>query len=474
MPKIDFPINFKCVFYFILILLSVGIFNINLGTAKDPKLNLLIVTLDTTRADHLGCYGYDKPISRNIDSLAEESVVFDVAISESSITPVSHASIFTGKSPYHHGLRVLHGLIANRLENKQTTLAELWRESGGQTSAFVSAYPVTAAFGLDQGFEFFDADFQQIAGQELISKDGIVNTAISQRGAKETTETAIKWLQNKDNSRKPFFMWVHYFDPHDDMLQPPEHEMQKLLSSLYPTVPQNRAEMLRAIYDCEIYYMDTYLGLLLDKFKEQHLWDNTMIIVVADHGEGLGDHNWWSHGILYQEQIRVPLLIHLPSMKKGKRIKSLVRTIDIMPTILEIMKIQPEKWPDMDGLSIADALLAGKTIESREAYSESVNCLKYGRPDTSEQSDMKNDKLYSLIDNGKKFIYHQVYPYKSELYDIVKDPYELNNLIDQQQDLAGNFLLRLKKMKALSEIMPGMTITDMERLEKLKSLGYVK
>jgi arylsulfatase A-like enzyme len=302
----------------------------------------------------------------------------------------------------------------------------------------------------------------------------MVNTAGSQRGAKETTEAAIKWLQNSNNSQKPFFMWVHYFDPHDSVLQPPAQVMQKLLATLYKTVPQNKSEELRAIYDCEISYMDTYIGLLLAKFKDLNLWNKTMIVIVADHGEGLGDHNWWSHGILYQEQIRVPLLIHLPSMKKGMHIKSLVRTIDIMPTVLEIMEIQPEKWPEMDGLSLTDVLLAGKTIESREAYSESVNMAVYVRLDAAELYDKKMDKLYSLIYNGKKLIYHQMNPGQSELYDIVEDPRELNNLLKQQRDLSVDFFLRLKNKKAFSDIMPSLSPSDMERMEKLKSLGYIK
>jgi len=146
-----------------------------------------------------------------------------------------------------------------------------------------------------------------------------------------------------------------------------------------------------------------------------------------------------------------------------------------MPTILEIMEIQPEKWPEMDGLSLANSLLIDKTIESREAYSESVNIAKYVRLELVEQSDLKNDKLYSLIQDGKKLIYHQLNPHRSELYDLVKDPHELNNLIKEQPNEAHDFFLRLRNMKAFSDIVPSdIKQSDKERLEKLKSLGYIQ
>jgi len=434
-----------------------------------PKMNVLLITLDTTRADRLGCYGYNKPISPNLDQLAAESAVFELAISQAAVTPVSHASILTGLEPYNHGLRVLHGLVANRLDDNCITLPEVWQKSGGQTAAFVSAFPVTASFGLHQGFDHFDAQFQQADGQGLVSQKGTVNTGKSQRRANATTTAAIEWLEKKANPKKPLLMWVHYFDPHDPFLLPPEHILNK-----FHSVSEKKDDLLRAIYDCEVFFMDSQIGRLLEAFKTRGIWDNTIVVVVADHGEGLGEHNWWTHGILYQEQIKVPQIIRIPGMREGRRITSLVRTIDLMPTILDMTEISPSLWPEMDGISLRDAMSTGHTKEELSAYSDSVNILNYGRWDDARKTDHKYDKLYCLIQGNYKLIYHQLKPEETEFYDLSTDPKELNNLTPSNLPEMHALITRLKGLSALSDIMPGMTSSDMERVRKLKSLGYVQ
>ena len=282
-------------------------------SAPPPRYNVLLITLDTMRADHLGCYGYEKPTSPRLDALAQESVVFDLAIAQAAVTPVSHASILTGREPYNHGLRVMHGLVANRLEEDQTTLAEVWRQTGAPTVAFVSAFPVSTAFGLEQGFEVFDEDFPNVDGEGLVSARGTVNTGQSQRRADATTEAATNWLRAQADeftgNGDPFLMWVHYFDPHDPQMLPPKEYMQKGLNEVFRPPADTRADLLRSVYDTEVSYMDAHVGRLLDTFEELGLRENTIVVVVADHGEGLGDHGWWTHGVLYQEQIRVPLMI---------------------------------------------------------------------------------------------------------------------------------------------------------------------
>lgn len=438
-----------------------------------PKLNVLMITLDTTRADRLGCYGYAKPTSPNLDALARESVVFDSAIAQAAVTPTSHASILTGREPYHHGLRVFHGLIDNRLGDSQVTLAEVWQSLGGQTAAFVSAFPVTAAFGLDQGFKRFDADFPQSDGKGLVTRNGVVNTGMSQRRADETTQKAVTWLRSEADLDKPLFMWVHYFDPHDAYVIPPL-EVRKRISQKFKPASKERADFLRAIYDCEIHFMDAQIGRLLNEFEALGLWDNTMVVVVADHGEGLGDHDWWTHGILYQEQIRVPLLIRVPGIHGGSRIRWLVRTIDIMPTILEAAEIGRDTWPDMDGVSLFNEMQTGRNQALRYAYSESLNMLRYSRHDMAGKWDNKNDKQYCLIQGDHKFIYHQLHPKNTEFYNLVDDPKELKNLAGRRPHETNNFLKRLKQLNAFSGFMPGMTPTDRDRLRQLESLGYTQ
>lgn len=441
--------------------------------AEPPKYNVLLITLDTMRADHLGCYGYEKPTSPRLDALARESVVFDLAIVQAAVTPVSHASILTGLEPYNHGLRVLHGLVGNRLEEKQTTLAEVWRKTGAPTAAFVSAFPVTAAFGLEQGFQHFDENFPNSSGEGLVSKRGMVNTGQSQRRADATTEAAAAWLRTNADGGDPFLMWVHYFDPHDPMMVPPKGFMDKQLNSAFRPATDGKADLMRSVYDCEVQYMDAHLGRLLDAFKELGIMENTIVVVVSDHGEGLGDHDWWTHGVLYQEQIRVPLIIRIPGIPGDVRVPSMVRSIDLMPTILEEAGVAKKIWPEMDGQSLAEALRSGKLSQPRTAYSESVNMLNYSRNDTTGYRDSKNDKHYCLIEGQSKLIYHQIRPAENEFFDLTADPLELENLAPQKTAAYDNLLRDLSGLKVFSSIMPGMTDTDLERAKKLKSLGYV-
>jgi arylsulfatase A-like enzyme len=385
------------------------------------------------------------------------------------VTPVSHASILTGLNPYHHGLRVLHGLIANRLSEENSTLAEIWLELGGETAAFVSAFPVTAAFGLDQGFNHFDALFPQSDGKGLVSKEGIVNSERSQRKADKTTKAAIEWLNKKANLDIPLFMWVHYFDPHDPTLLPP----REILDKFKPT-SQRKEDILRAIYDAEVFYMDFYIGKLLEAFKKRGLWNKTIIVVVADHGEGLGDHNWWSHGILYQEQIHVPLIIRVPGMKEGLRISSMVSTIDLMPTILEAAGIHPAIWPHMDGESLIEAMKIGRTTKQRFAYADSVNMLTYNWPGIKDKYDRKNEKLYCLMGGTYKLIYHQLLPNNTEFYNLQTDPRETSNWAVSRPLMMQILMDHLESLNAFSDIMPDIISSDLERIEKLRSLGYIR
>jgi len=349
--------------------------------------NVVLITLDTTRADRLGCYGYASPVSEHLDRLAAQGVLFTRAFSQAAVTPVSHASILTGLEPYEDGLRVMHGVSENQLPTATRTLAEVLCEAGYRTAAFVSAFPVTAHFGLNQGFETFDEDFARGAA-DPISSQGIVETDRVQRRGGETTDRALRWLADAGS---PYFLWVHYFDPHDPKLLPPDE-----FTARYPQPTGREEDILRAWYDIEIAYMDTQIGRLFLALEEAGRWSDTVIVAVADHGEGLGDHDWWTHGILYQEQIRVPLIIRAPGRNPATRVDHLVRTIDIMPTVLALAGVDQAQWPRMSGQSFLPLLDGKGSDPGNVAYADSVNRLTYTF--TPAIRDVKDEMLFAVVD----------------------------------------------------------------------------
>ncbi len=421
--------------------------------------NVLLITLDTTRADRLGCYGYGPETTPHLDALADEGVVFDLAIAQAAVTPVSHASILTGLNPYNHGLRVLHGVSGSRLPEERVSLAETLRDAGYATGAFLSAFPVSAYFGLEQGFDVFDAEFGKNDAPP-INQRGVVNTGSAQRRAEDTNARALEWLGRVDG---PFLAWLHYFDPHDAALLPPEETMAS-----FSAPPGSEKDRLRALYDFEIRYMDAQIGAVFQALRRSRHWENTIVVVVADHGEGLGDHDWWSHGVLYQEQIRVPFLLRSPGLP-ASRVDSLVRTIDIVPTLLALLEMPPDN--SLDGLNLLP-LIGGDTASGpRWAYSDSINRLVYHPVPGVE--DRKTDVLAALTDGRWKYIHHSIRREESELYDLANDPRETRNRFTDHPDIAKRFQAELKRRAYLPEGLLGEQRVGPRVVEQLRALGYL-
>ena len=425
----------------------------------------MLVTLDTTRADRLSCYGYDTETSPAIDLLASEGVLFTQALSQAAVTPVSHASILTGRWPYEHGLRVMHGRSENRLPDEAITLAEVLRSDGYATGAFVSAFPVTAEFGFEQGFDAFDAGFLPDDLSDLVSAGGAVNTGSVQRRAGPTVDLALEWWRGTNGPR---FLWLHLFDPHDARLPAPDRFIAP-----YRPLPDTEAEWLLAMYDIEIAYMDAELGRLFEELRNGPGWERTVVALTSDHGEGLGDHDWWTHGVLYQEQIRVPLILHAPGFEAGRRVDAMVRTIDLMPTVLELVALPQRSWPPMDGVSLVPlgtASGSAPTGFTDFAYSDSVNRMTYHMTKTIK--DEKDDLLFALVDGRWKYVHHLLEEEESELYDLMEDPGELVNLYAERPEVVE----RLKDELMARDFLPVRQLeeTDVseDRIRALEALGY--
>jgi len=402
------------------------------------ELNILFITLDTTRADHLGCYGYDRAETPNIDRLAETGILFKNATCQVPFTLPSHSSMFTGTYPFYHGVRDNGGFY---LEQERTTLAEVLKVHGMATSAFVGAFVVDSRWGLDQGIDYYYDNFD-FAKYKRISLDSV------QREGGEVIEAFFEWFE--ENYQKKFFSWIHFYDPHTPY-DPPEPYKTRF------------SKWNWGLYDGEIAYVDELIGKVLDKLIEKDVLKKTLIVIVGDHGESLGQHKENAHGFfIYDAAISVPLIIHLPSRNlRAKKVNTRVETIDIMPTLLQILGLPLPS--EVQGKSLLPLILDKHSNQERFAYSETY----YPRYHFGWS------ELKSLQNSRYKYIQAP----RPELYDIVNDPNELTNIYRQEIKIGKQFEEKLnsllEKMSAEGIEEKGPQKLDEEAMEKLMALGYV-
>lgn len=443
MKKISKQKSIKALLFFVLIILLISVsyhyffsFDTNFFKIKPQQdqsyPNILFITIDTLRADHLSCYGYKFKTSPNIDNLAKKSYLCTNVLAQVPLTLPSHATIFTGKSPLSHGIKNNANFI---LDESQTTLAEILKSKGYRTAAFIGGFPLISYFGLNQGFNYYD--------DNLNAKQYQNETSELERNAKDVTDAALSWLSKKKNSQ--FFVWIHFYDPH-----------------LPYTPPRNHEKRFESRYDAEISFVDDQIGRIMRFMEDAKLSSRTIIVITSDHGEGLGDHNEEDHGIfLYNSTLEIPLIIK-PAVKSfnARRVSAQVSTQDIMPTILEMVGIPPLEG--VDGISLVPILKSEsdpRLIDQTPFYIESYYpFIKY-----------KWSVLRGIIWNGYKFIDAP----ENELYYFINDRKELHNIYHKNskiakkmEDILGNILENSKVKKIFTEI-------DKEMLEKLKSLGYV-
>ncbi|MCH9649275.1 MAG: sulfatase-like hydrolase/transferase [Deltaproteobacteria bacterium] len=403
--------------------------------------NLLLITMDTTRADHLSSYGYSRPTSPMLDALATEGVLFERAFSHVPITLPAHASILSGTFPLFHGARDNgHFVVRSELE----TLAERLKEQGYDTAAFVSAFVLDSRFGLNQGFDVYDDEYTQEWSEEKMRDARIYNQMVTDRPADQTTARALTWLQER--GEKPFFLWVHYYDPHQ-RYDPPHP---------YDQVFQDSP------YDGEIAFMDSQIGTLLETFRDRGLWRNTAVAVTADHGEGLGQHGETTHAVLtYDGTLHVPLIIKAPSHFpiEPSRTSRDVSHVDLFPTLLELLGLQPPQG--LPGRSLVP-LMNGEDRPQRPAYFES----------TLPHFSFGWEPLFGVRDQGWKYIHAP----QRELYDLSQDPEELYNLAGSQESRRQemeDLLFRVVEASVPPEGSQESTPLDAEAQRKLAALGYV-
>jgi len=408
------------------------------GPGMFPDANVLLFTLDTTRADRIGCYGYPNVRTPNIDGLAAQGVLFKNATAQAPLTLPSHSSIFTGTYPFIHGVRDNGGFY---LEPENVTLAELLKPRGFTTSAFVGAFVLDSRWGLNQGFDYYYDNFD-FAKYKKISLDSV------QREGGEVAKAFFDWF--KTNGDRRFFSWIHLYDPHTPY-EPPEP-----YRSEYSGRPWG-------LYDGEIAYVDSIIGKVLESLREKGVLDKTIIIIMGDHGESLGEHGESSHAFfIYDSTVSVPLILRLPASNlKGKVIDAQVENVDMMPTLLDLLGIAVPK--EVQGRSLVPLLAGGRAGAERMAYSESYYPrYHYG---------------WSELKSLRTVTYKYIQAPRPELYDLVRDPMEKSNIYGQNGPQAERFIKELKRIQEQSSVQgtgeKAPRQLDNDTLEKLKALGYV-
>jgi len=443
----------------------------------EQRPNIVLITMDTTRADYLSAYGYAKETTPNLDGLAAEGTRFDLAMSTAAVTPVSHSAILSGRFNRDHGVRVIFAGSGFRLPDDVPTLATEAKRAGYETIAVHSAFPVSPYFGLTRGFDVvksFDAKMNEEAdGKGTWDQH---NT----RRSDETTDLVLQALAAREDHDAPFLLWIHYWDPHDSMQLPPkefypppvelfEFENGKVkLDAAGNPIPKHP---MTAMYAAEIHYMDSQIGRVFDYLREQGLWDDTLIAVTADHGQGLGDHGWAAHRILYQEQIHVPLIVRIPGVHQVASVSDLVRTVDIEPTLLDYAGIP---IPDRTSGRTLRPLIEGAADTPRMAFAEQINLFDSNAHMVAKRS--QDDLVYCAMDVDWKLIWRPNHPDQSELFHISADPHEQVNLFRRDHPEAIRLGKELgKESPWVLEPFPHVAggADEAGATERLRELGYI-
>jgi arylsulfatase A-like enzyme/Flp pilus assembly protein TadD len=411
----------------LLFLIFLGSTPLSGSTAKKPSMNFLLVTIDTLRPDRLSCYSQDFAKTPNIDELATEGVLFTKAFAHTPTTLPSHVNILLGTTPLYHGVHDNANFI---VADEFLSLAELLKAQGYATGAFVGAFPLDSRFGLTQGFDVYNDNYGSKSDQEF---------SYVERRAEVVVKEALSWLEVQN---RPWFLWVHCFDPHQ-RYDPPEP-----FKTQYGGHP----------YDGEVAYVDSALAELFGHLGRNDLDENTLVILTGDHGESLGEHGESTHGYFaYNSTLSVPLIIRSPGVNQ-RRIDQNVAHMDIFPTVCDVLNI--DKPAHLHGISLLPAMEKGKRLPERAIYFESLY-PHYSRGWAP---------LNGYIAGTEKFIDSPI----PEYYDLEKDSFELDNLADRK-DLAPskkklNQLLEQQSYRKNSE---GRQKMDREAAEKLRSLGYI-
>lgn len=430
--------------------------------AKEAENSILLITIDTLRADHLKTYGYFRDTSPHIDAFAAENVLFENTVTPMATTLPAHVSMMTSTRPMRHGV-VRNGLRFEP-EVDLRTIAQMLGARGYRTAAFVSAAPVSKGTGIEVGFSHFD--------------DPKRNT----RRAEKTTDRVLAWFEERASEGKaketPFFVWVHYWDPHGPYTPPKayrsrfektdalesfvrgtgtklEHEVGKVTFDVLDI--NNR-------YDAEIAYTDAEIGRLFEGLRKVGVYDEATVVLTADHGEGLWQHDWHDHGRIWNEQLFVPLVVKAPKSRdmEPRRVESIASTLDVMTTVDGLLELP---LTDDDRKQFEGVDLFGKAEPRTSVFSERVNVHRRGWEEGDKYALTTLRWKYFALTEGE-----------DQLFDMTKDRLELHDVIEENPRVATSMKRQVGSIIASyveRRAAPRKTV-DSELVEKLRALGYMQ
>ena len=392
--------------------------------------NVILISIDTCRADHLGCYGHAGQPTPNVDAVAQDGVLFSNAFSPAPKTLPAHCSMLTGTYPPYHGVRDNANF---RLGDSSITLAELLRERGYRTGAAVGTAVLDSRTGVGQGFDTYDdrmmAGSPQTPGRE-------------ERRGDQVSRVAEAWLEA--NASEPFFLFLNYFDAHDPY-EPPEP-----FAGRFADDP----------YSGEIAFADQCIGRVLNKLRDLNLYESSLIIITGDHGEGLGEHGESKHGYyIYNSTTNVPMIFKIPGRSSGRQVDRVVSITDIVPTVLALLDLPAPSG--VQGEDLSSFLLHDATErEGRVVYSEAMEATKFG---------------CSALWGAQTLAWKYIQAPRPELYNLTADPNEQNNVVDVYPDRARALRARLRQImqeQSRSDRTENILAPDPDSLARLRSLGY--
>lgn len=435
--------------------------------------NIVLITIDTLRADHLGCYGFYRDTTPRIDAFAKDALVFEQAYATMATTLPSHASMLTSRYPLEHGItaNLMHGGKPFGWAGGMLSFAQVASDAGYATAGFVSAAPLKAPSGIGSGFQTWNEPKE------------------AERKAGETLKEALPWIEAQ--SKEPFFLWIHFYDPHwphrapepfSDMFDGLDDTAKKEAWIAERGIPERATrsngkkdtETRWALdnYCAEVRYADDQFGRVIDALKAKGLYDNSVVVVTADHGEGLNQHDWTAHGLVWDEQLRVPLLMRFPAAAQVApgRTDKLVSLIDMMPTVLgRVQPLETRKWRAFfESATGVDALSPG--FVERPVFAQ-----RTGR-ELATTDDGEPGEMYAITAREWKFIHEPTVA--ERLFDRSQDPFELHDISKKDPNSTTARKRELERMMAeqryrFSKLGPA-TAGDMdpELAKQMAKLGY--